>query len=846
MVLVFVLTSFILMAVTDSIIALASEAEVQQSDESYFDNFASYAVGTVPSGWTVYGTPEISPNVVTHGGTGSNYHRLEFPAYVAEQTHKWLVKDGLTVGEATITVKLNFQTSSDGGGLVLGWEDSDNLIAVMPNPFWDEITVWEFVDGEVSRTWNSGGRNTVSIQTNQDYWLRVVTHIDEAEGNQLLAYWSTDGSTFFEEVVANNVSRLEGQVGVGTYQFLSHTLFDDFHVEYADIVSPAPIPDLAAESGVSAGHIDLTWTAPGADAGEGTASKYIVRYAEAAIETEFGWTMATDVDNEPTPQSAGSTESMTVSGLTPGETYYFAIRAEDEDGNISGLSNSPGAVAKEAPDLGFRPDPNGFQFANQQIWRSWEMFEQYFGTENVRHPNGDTCLAAEQYFGEEYQTVANGWACLGFSQASLLSYMNVSQSNAGPFAIAHYDQLYQQPLSTSLTDSIAFYAGVQTSQQWANEFHAWAGSCDSNDSAMIDGIRNSIESGRPIVVSLNTGLTSWHTISPYRIEDVSSSEYHVYVYDSEAPGQAQLLEIKNDGNDWKWEYTFVGSVGAAGTKTGGCKDMYPLSLDIAVERGVPPVNFCETPGNDMLDSNGSEITLTKVPVTQNWVIQNDQGQRFGWVGDKFISEIPDAYIIPQTLGQALPESHTVALPTASYTFETKVSESDSIEQTLFADGRFLHLSGTGNSPTATIQITTMVGLGGMLVNNVSQFSSISVSADSEQSGASRLGVITMTTSNESESLYVHFDGQQLQLKPTGSQILYDLELRNSSGQHFIYQHLELLSTDTHFLVPTDWNNLNEGEIQLQIDRDSDGTVDETVVLAKRDDSSPLYLPVLTK
>lgn len=35
-------------------------------------------------------------------------------------------------------------------------------------------------------------------------------------------------------------------------------------------------------------------------------------------------------------------------------------------------------------DLGFCPNSNGFSFANRQLWRSWPMFEQFYGSEQVR------------------------------------------------------------------------------------------------------------------------------------------------------------------------------------------------------------------------------------------------------------------------------------------------------------------------------------------------------------------------------------------------------------------------------------------------------------------------------
>ena len=114
----------------------------------------------------------------------------------------------------------------------------------------------------------------------------------------------------------------------------------------ADTTAPAAITDLAAETGSTAGSVDLSWTAPGEDGSTGTASSYLVRTSASAILTETDWDNATVVGNGiPTPQAAGAGEQMTVSGLTRGSTFYFAIRAQDEVPNLGGLSNSPSAMA---------------------------------------------------------------------------------------------------------------------------------------------------------------------------------------------------------------------------------------------------------------------------------------------------------------------------------------------------------------------------------------------------------------------------------------------------------------------------------------------------------------------
>jgi formylglycine-generating enzyme required for sulfatase activity len=111
----------------------------------------------------------------------------------------------------------------------------------------------------------------------------------------------------------------------------------------ADTVPPAPVTDLVATTGIAPGTVDLSWTAPGNDGTTGTASVYIVRYHTAPI-TEATWTAATDVTGEPAPNVAGSIETMTVSGLVAGQTYYFALRTQDEVPNTSDVSNSPWAV----------------------------------------------------------------------------------------------------------------------------------------------------------------------------------------------------------------------------------------------------------------------------------------------------------------------------------------------------------------------------------------------------------------------------------------------------------------------------------------------------------------------
>lgn len=95
--------------------------------------------------------------------------------------------------------------------------------------------------------------------------------------------------------------------------------------------------------------ITLTWTAPGDDGNAGTAAQYDIRYSTSLI-TAQNFTSATQVADEPTPQAAGNAESFDITGLTPATNYYFAIKAADENGNWSAISNVVSAATDNETD----------------------------------------------------------------------------------------------------------------------------------------------------------------------------------------------------------------------------------------------------------------------------------------------------------------------------------------------------------------------------------------------------------------------------------------------------------------------------------------------------------------
>ena len=107
--------------------------------------------------------------------------------------------------------------------------------------------------------------------------------------------------------------------------------------ESPDTTAPSAI-DTFSSSSPTTNSITLSWRSPGDDVNTGTATSYDVRYSQSII-TDVNWGSATQATGEPAPQVAWSSQSMTISGLASGTTYYFAIKTSDEVPNESGISN---------------------------------------------------------------------------------------------------------------------------------------------------------------------------------------------------------------------------------------------------------------------------------------------------------------------------------------------------------------------------------------------------------------------------------------------------------------------------------------------------------------------------
>lgn len=106
----------------------------------------------------------------------------------------------------------------------------------------------------------------------------------------------------------------------------------------SDAIPPADTIDLVVTASTTS-SLTVSWTSPGDDGSSGTATTYDIRYSTSPI-TSGNWASATAATGEPAPLVAGTAQSLNITGLAAGTTYYIAMKTSDSVPNTSGLSNN--------------------------------------------------------------------------------------------------------------------------------------------------------------------------------------------------------------------------------------------------------------------------------------------------------------------------------------------------------------------------------------------------------------------------------------------------------------------------------------------------------------------------
>jgi len=205
-------------------------------------------------------------------------------------------------------------------------------------------TLLGIFSGAYSGRYDGGDTGSWTITVDSEGTLSGVVHADDGDVYTVWGDVRSSGDANFAE---GGVSVCGGVFSgtITTDGSISGTWICELDPDYSgtfsgrkddDTTPPSAVQDLRVGA-VTASSVTLRWTSPGDDGDDGTAAGYDVRYSTSSGAS---WDEMTQATGEPLPRPEGATESFTVTGLTPGTTYYFRLRTADEVPNWSDVSNS--------------------------------------------------------------------------------------------------------------------------------------------------------------------------------------------------------------------------------------------------------------------------------------------------------------------------------------------------------------------------------------------------------------------------------------------------------------------------------------------------------------------------
>ncbi|MBI2071383.1 MAG: hypothetical protein HYT79_12410 [Elusimicrobia bacterium] len=132
---------------------------------------------------------------------------------------------------------------------------------------------------------------------------------------------------------------------------------------------PSPVTQMSAAMGAGNNEIAVTWVFPGDDKGAINGGLYRIRFGAAPIADEAAWASAQERSGLLTAAS-GQTLITVIDALATAATYYFAIKTEDELGNLSALSAvSPFAMTNASPTVSLSAPAGGEIFTGSTTVR---------------------------------------------------------------------------------------------------------------------------------------------------------------------------------------------------------------------------------------------------------------------------------------------------------------------------------------------------------------------------------------------------------------------------------------------------------------------------------------------
>jgi hypothetical protein len=365
----------------------------------------------------------------------------------------------------------------------------------------------------------------------------------------------------------------------------------------------------------------------------------------------------------------GSTDSASSSGSGSDQASSSTKGGPEEASAGTKPSYTP--TGPLVADSGFRPDANGFAFANYgNVGPPTSItnltpadMRRAFGDAVCANMAGGNCNLtppAQQWMDGENSGMAGGH-CYGFSVAS----SSLFKSNPPPSQFGANTTPSLDPNNQDLQREVAFGMAAQSFPNVrAAEIHGTPSEILDKTMAALNAEK---DPNQKVVYSLGiyrrTAPYAGHAVTPYAVEDKGNGQFAILIYDNNYPKTTQAIMVDRNANSWSYNGSPNPSE-AAGQYDGDATTLAPngkpgtLELDPADLSAQQPCPFCNqsgagapgAPTTGTLGATGG-ATYNEIYLESNspadrghLLLTDDQGRRTGYVNGQFLSEIPGVVV----------------------------------------------------------------------------------------------------------------------------------------------------------------------------------------------------------
>lgn len=491
----------------------------------------------------------------------------------------------------------------------------------------------------------------------------------------------------------------------------------------------------------------------------------------------------------------------------------------------------------DGADLGFRLCPDGYAFTNYA-----DTSDADFTIEDMRKMFGTGVVCANipttnhpcipwpnmRKWNDKVNNALAAGHCLGMAATSARFFLGIGPSPSDFLPLAHV------PLELK-KDSVRRHIAYFAVQQFALPIRL-ASQDLVTPNGVLQEVKSTLAGGEMVVLVMNGSARIAHAVTPYAVEDLGDGVWAILVYDNQLPMTSTSVLIDTVQNSWvypprNWSGPGVDPLRAT---------LYTIPLS-QFESPLFPFPLAgqgteEDEGQVWLDGGG------------HLLIEDSLGRRLGFAGTQFVREIPDAYE-QVVIGGLEPSEPIYTLPlTDTHTIHVDgqtLTKTVPAEITQFGAGYAASLSGIMLAPGIEDQVR-ISNDGSQLAYDATgaQVTSFSFATNTAAIGRSFVIEDLEVAAGTLVTATVHMAGGQFVVDGAhGSEGDYGFRFERvtqSGIALFWHMSVNLTAGSTHYLDFAAWDGV--GPLQLHIDYDSDGTIDESVPLDN--ERATVFLPAL--